>query len=562
MSVVMRRWLLGFTIALALVFLTGFVFARFWLDPLLKEKLVNSTAQSSQGMYALQIGSLHVHLFSGSAEIEGIQLWTDSTRWEARRLENPDETPLKIELQAPRLRIKNFSWISYWRNKQISLESIQVIDPHIKLTSIRDTALQKSPKTDTLTKGLLDRLPLLIAPFANGIHIGSVTASNGQMAYQILLPHTSSHQQADSIGFVLTNVNIVANDTSETGKALYADHISLSLHHYELYPRGDLYGYHIQSATIDGQQELVQLHAISILPKVSDEEFMQKLKLRVPRLKISMEDILIHKLNLFQALHKQALTMESVVVETARIKVYQNKNLPLSRHKRMPHELFRSIKPYLNIDTLLVRNSNILYTELQGNQEGQVEFERVNGVILNISNDTLKMSDSTPARIDARAELMGAGLLDLSLQLPLLSPTFRCDYAANLGQIDMTYLNRLVADQHKFRIESGKAESIVLKVQVRNGLAQGRIEATYDDLKISVLRQKDGSKKMLVSAVANIVLRGKNERHSTDSPFKVGAIYYRREPTDGILRFIWRSAQAGLMETLVPRKISGGKMPD
>lgn len=59
----------------------------------------------------------------------------------------------------------------------------------------------------------------------------------------------------------------------------------------------------------------------------------------------------------------------------------------------------------------------------------------------------------------------------------------------------MTYLNRLVEDQNKFRVESGNAESMILKVQVRNGLAQGTLEATYDDLKISVLRKKDGSKR-------------------------------------------------------------------
>ena len=71
-----------------------------------------------------------------------------------------------------------------------------------------------------------------------------------------------------------------------------------------------------------------------------------------------------------------------------------------------------------------------------------------------------------------------------------------------------------------------------------------------------------GDKKTLVSAIANIVLRGKNEKGSEKNPFKVGTIYYKREPTDGILRFISRTAQMGLLETLVPRNISGGKLPD
>lgn len=562
MSVTVRRVLIVLSILLTLIVITTIVFVRVYLDPLLKDQLEEKTAQSSQGMYALQIDRLHVNLFTGSAELDGIHLTTDSIRWDSMRHAKPDEAHLKIALQIRRLRLKNINLLKYWRTKEIVLDNIIVRDPQINMSSARDTVLEKSPKSDSLAKGMLDRLPLMIAPFAKSIHIGSVTVSNGKMSLRTLLLQKTSYQQADSIGLALRNIHIVANDTSETGRALFAENLSLNLRNYELYPTGDLYGYRINAASLDGQKGLAKLEVVTILPKTTDAAFMQRLKLRTPRLKIRMQEILINHLDLFRAIHQKELNMESVIVESARIDVYQNKNLPLSRFKRMPHELFRSIKPHLNIDTILLRNSIILYTEFHGEQEGQIEFENVNGVILNISNDTLKMSNATPARIDARAELMGVGLLDLSLQIPLLSPTFQCDYTANLGKIDMTYLNRLVEDQNKFRIESGNAERILLKVQVRNGLAQGTIEATYDDMKISVLRPKDGSKKKLVSVVANIILRGKNERGSENHPFKVGAVYYRREPTDGILRFIWRSAYTGLMETLVPRNISGGKLPD
>ncbi len=561
MSPTLRKFLLVFSAVLALICIAVIVFVRVWLDPLLKEKLEDMTAESSQGMYQLKLDRLHINLFAGTAELNKIQLSTDSTRWDSIHQTNPDKAPMKIELKIRRLKIKNIHLIQYWRTKELSLNKILVYDPEIALVSIQDTALTKQVPKDSLQQSMLDRLPLRIASFAQSIHIGAIKAINGKMSIHTTKGTKRSYQQADSLDLSLTNINLIANDTTETGRALYAEHILLSLRNYELYPTGDLYGYRINSATVDGRNGVTKLDIVTILPKVSDAEFMQRLKLRTPRLKIRMKEILIQKLDLFRALHKKEISMESVIVETARIDVYQNKNLPLSKHKRMPHELFRSIKPYLNIDTILLRNSNILYTEYHGTEQGQIEFEKVNGVILNITNDTLKMTEATPARIDARAELMGAGLLDLSLQLPLLTPDFRCDYTANLGQIDMTYLNRLVEDQNKFRVETGIAEKMVLKVQVRNGIARGTVEASYNNLKISVLRSKDGSKKKIISVVANMLLRNNNER-GDGSPFKVGNVYYRRERTDGILRFIWRSAQTGLMETLVPRNLSKGRMPD
>ncbi len=562
MSKPIRILLLVFSTLIVLSFIAGLVYARYWLDPMLKEELVKATARSSNDLYTLQLDRIHVNIFTGRLEADGVAMRTDSVRWEVMRQEKPDSTPIKINLRIKRLRIKDIGWIKYWRTKKLDLDGIEIVDPELELVSVKDTALAKLPEVDTLVLGMLDRLPERIAPFTDQLYIGYVAISNGKFSLRNLRQNQSIYQQADSINGVLSKVNIVANDTAKHSNALYCRRILLTVLNYEFYPAGGVYGYHIKSATINGKDDLIKLQQVSILPTITDAEFMKRLTLRVPRVKINMKEIIIRKLDLFRALHKEELSMESVVIESAIVNLYQNKNLPLSRHKRMPHELFRNIKVYLNIDTILVRNSNILYTELLEGDKGQLEFEHANGVLLNVTNDTLKMSDATPARIDARAELMGAGLLDLSLQLPLLSPTFRCDYSGNLGRIDMTSLNRLVAEKNNFRIESGVAQKIELKVQVRNGLAQGTVEATYDDLKISVLRDKDGSKKKLVSAVANLLLRGKNEPGSASQPFKIGNIHYQREPTDGIVRYIWRAAQMGLVETLVPRSISGGKMPD
>lgn len=560
MSKPTRTLLISLSTLLVLSFIVGLVYARYWLDPMLKEELGKATARSSNELYALQLDRIHVNIFTGRLEADGVALSTDTVRWKVLRQENPDSTPIKINLRIKHLRIKDIGWIKYWRTKKLDLDGIEIVEPELDLVSIKDTAQGKLPKIDTLVPGMLDQLPQRIAPFTDQLHIGYVAISNGKFSLRHLLQNQSIYQQADSINGVLSGVNILAGDTAKHSSALYCKRILLTILNYEFYPAGSVYGYCIKSASIDGQRDLIKLQQVSILPTVTDAEFMQRLSLRVPRAKVNMKEIVIRKLDLFRALHKEELTMESLVIESARVNLYQNKNLPLSKHKRMPHELFRQIKVYMNIDTILLRNSNILYAELLEEDKGHLEFEHVNAVILNITNDTLKMSEATPARIDARAELMGAGVLDLSLQMPLLSPSFRCDYSANLGRIDMTYLNRLVEEKNNFRIESGISQKIELKVQVRNGLAQGTVEATYDDLKVSVLREKDGSKKILISAVANLVLRNENDPDSATKPFKIGNIYYQREPTDGILRYIWRAAQMGLMETLLPKNITKGKM--
>ena len=209
-----------------------------------------------------------------------------------------------------------------------------------------------------------------------------------------------------------------------------------------------------------------------------------------------------------------------------------------------------------------MRNTHVLYTEVIEDGKGLLEFNNMNGLIINVTNDTAKMSNATPAHVFARGELMGAGVLDVKLSMSLLSPTFRCNYVANLGKMDMSYLNRLLTNKDHLRVDSGDADNIIAKVNIVGEHADGSVEATYTNLKLSLLKDDTGKKKKLISAVANLLIRNNNDREIEGRPFKIGTVNYDRDPTDGFIRFLWRSAQSGLMETLVPGGLKLGKTHD
>ncbi len=562
MSTTFRRIVLGFLLVIALLFIAGFLFARFWLDGYLRAQMIAATDRSSEQMYALQMDRLHANIFTGTLVADGISIQTDSLRWEALRKEKPERTPLRIDLKISRLAVRYFDWKRFWRTKELSLSSIEFNNPELQLASVKDTVLEVEPETDTLTKRMLNRLPQLLAPHAKSLHIGSIEIHNGKMSYRTQHPRGSTFQQADSIDWVLSDMNVVASDTTETGKALYAENIALTVRNYELWPPGSVYAYRFKSATILGRDSLVKMEDASVLPIISDAEFMQRFKIRRPRLRARAHEVVIQKLNLFRALHKQEWTMRSMTMDGVRINVYQNKNIPPRLNKSMPNEVFRTIPSYLNIDTVVMKNVNVLYTEVIEDGKGLLEFENMNGVIINVTNDTAKMSDATPARIYARGELMGAGILDVSLNLPLLARTFRCNYVANLGKMNMTYLNRLLTDKDHLRVDSGDAENIIARVNIQGTKADGTVEATYTNLKLSMLKEDTGKKKKLISAVANLLIRNNNDREIEGRPFKIGTIDYTRDPTDGFIRFLWRSAQSGLMGTLVPGGLKLGKTHD
>jgi len=316
MSTTFRRIALGLLLVVVLLFTAGFLFARFWLDGYLRDKLIAATDSGSEQMYALQLDRLHVNIFTGSADLQGIHLRTDSLRWEELRHQHPEKTLPRIDLQISSMDLRHFNWRQFWRNKDLIVRSIEIRDPVLKLASVKDTVIEKNPETDTLTRRMLDRLPQLLAPTAKSLRIGSIEIYNGKMTYRAQQPRVFTYQQADSIDWVLSNLHIEAGDTVQSGKALYAENIYLQVRNYELWPPGSVYAYRFKSVTLSGRDSTVLMTGASVVPTISDGEFMQRFsKIRRPRLRAQANEVAVRGLNLFRALHQNEWVMSSLTVD-------------------------------------------------------------------------------------------------------------------------------------------------------------------------------------------------------------------------------------------------------
>ncbi|MEO6760075.1 MAG: hypothetical protein ABIO24_11530, partial [Saprospiraceae bacterium] len=397
MSKKFRRIALVVLSVVALLLIAGFLFARFWLDGYIKDRLVSAVDQGSRQMYALQVDQLHVNVFTGTAKVNGMHLMTDSLRWEERRQAEPGTTPQRMDLKIANIAVRYFNWRRYWQDKQLVFSSIEITDPEISLQSVQDSVLADDPKADSIKLRILDRLPQMLAPIAKGLEIGSIEVYNGKMLLHAVNPRGTNSMQADSIDMVVSRLNIQTQDTMQNGRALYADNIMFTIRNYEVWPPGSVYAYRFKSATIMAGDSLVKIAGVSVMPTIPDGEFMQRFKIRKPRLRAQAKEVLVRKLNLFRALHKNEWDMESVALDGVDINIYQNKNIPPKLNKSMPNELFRDIQTYLNVDTLVMRNAHLLYKEVVEDGKGLLEFDHINGLILNVTNDPLKMSDSTPA---------------------------------------------------------------------------------------------------------------------------------------------------------------------
>lgn len=544
-------------VLLPLAVLAGavWIFSQYYLSGWLHHRIEAAVAQASDGLYTLEMEDFSVNPMTGSAVFGQVHLRTDSVRWEALRAEKPENRPMRIDLEVDRVRVSNLHWIRYWRTRHFSLDELRIDRPRLNVVTLRDSVLQIEPEADSVTVRVLDRLPALIAPRAESLKIGRLAMYNGSFNARTLHRHNRrTLMSADSIDWTLEHVDVTPDSTSTVGRALYADNILLTLKHFRMFTPAGIYGYRIGELIVVGKDDRVEMHNLAVLPLVSDETFTDRQPFRKEYLRFTTERLFIRGLDLFRALHREQWTMRSLRVDQARLEVYLNRDLPMKPDKKMPHELVRDMPYYFNIDSILVRDSYVGYTEVIAGNEGRLDFEHTNATVLKMTNDKRKrQSGQAVAQVYATTKLLGKGQLTLDMNLPLLDREFNCDYTAKLGPMSLTHLNELLEEKDFIRIEEGDVESITVTARVLDGVANGKVEAVYRNLKISVLdRNKDGKKKKLVSAIANLLIRGKNVRDNKNKPFKEGIIVYSRTPEDGMLRFMWQSAKTGLMATMLP----------
>lgn len=547
---------------------------RFFLAPLIKNKLIDAVSSGSAGVYRLDIRGVYCNPITGFASFKDIRLYTDTVLLEKQRTEHPEKPVSLINLNIRRLVLTDARFYSSWSTKVVDLGNITVFDPVVEMY----TRLDSLVLSDTLEVSFRERLPQMLCERVKSLSIKSFTVDNGSFVLgKTDSRNRTTEQSADTINCLLDSIFVDKNaqiaaakkdievkgeENRQAGgpKALYAQAIRFDFKNYKFKTSKSPYVFAVGSGDFSSRDELAKLSSVSAGPDISDEEFVRRQKFRRGRFRLSINSILIVRIDLFKALHRGIWTMQTVDMNQGKVDVYVDKSLEQVPDKRMPNELIRNLNFYLRADSIFARNVDIVYHEKKPDGKGVITFDQAYLKITNFTNDSLLMSDAHPALIDANCRLMNAGKLVVSIKLPLLSRDFACSFRATLSAMSMLALNPLF-EKDNLIIESGDLKSVQLQAKVQNGKASGALEAMYDGLEVTVIEAKGTEKKHLLSSIANLLLRTKNKKDES-GPIRTGTIDYTRIAGDDFLRFLWRSARSGLLDILLPKGVKVPLPPD
>jgi len=242
-------------------------------------------------------------------------------------------------------------------------------------------------------------------------------------------------------------------------------------------------------------------------------------------------------------------------------KVSTDKRLPKNMDRKpLFGEMLRKINVPFGVDTLEITDGRVLYHETVGGQKPPLNmlFTEVDLMGVNITNDSILLSENPEMKLNIRAKFLDAGDLSLYVEVPVLSEKDKMKVRAKLGPMSFKPVSEMLEGPLQVRFLSGKINSMETEFIADTKHSSGHLYLDYSDMKIQIFKEKmttQGEKekeKWFLNAIVNTVVKTNN--HKDDINFASGLIEYDRPEDIGVPGYVFQSLKEGLLTTMMPEK--------
>ncbi|OXB06665.1 hypothetical protein B0A81_13290 [Flavobacterium plurextorum] len=306
--------------------------------------------------------------------------------------------------------------------------------------------------------------------------------------------------------------------------------------------------YHINIGKISTEKNFLKINNFSHLPQFNRREFIKRLDQEKDIYTLKFDSAQVQKMNWGFKNDRFFFRANSVVINHFDANIYRGK-MPkddLSK-KYLYNHLLRNIKFPLQIDTLQVLKSKLVYEEEIDFAKGPgvLNFDKFNLQAVNLkSGFGWKKTDDV--KIKVKCLFMKNSPLDVDWSFNVLDKkdSFHIqgvisnfDVSA-MGQFSKPYMNAsFTGNFNKYRFDFYGNDNI----------SKGNASLDYDDLKVKLYKKEKPEKEAkLKSAIANLLVKNDSKDKT-----KTADIEIERIQEKSFYNFLWRSIAESLKKILI-----------
>ena len=304
----------------------------------------------------------------------------------------------------------------------------------------------------------------------------------------------------------------------------------------------------------DRSSKVFSADSFSFKPALSKEAFAASRPFQTDYIQVETGRIEAGPFDINTYLNDTVIQAGSVRVGQLKLDDYRDNRYPFEAGVRKPlwTELVKKIPVRLSVDSILVKNSEVRYEEINPKQNESVAIpvNRMQVTASPVKNFDLKPGDSLS--IHASAYILDTIGINLHIRQSYTDSLQGFTLAFNGRSADLRVLNGVLMPLAKAQLRSGLLDTLSINVKANDQLAFGDAEFFYKDIKVLLFKKPDskGNRKpnKFLSFLANtFVIRNNNSK-------KEYTVFYVRNQDRSSINYLLKILLNGATNTLLSKK--------
>ncbi len=527
--------IIAWVVLILLVLLFG---GQWWLGNKIRKTIEEKVYQETQGNTRIQIKTVQVRLIGRTVRLKDIRITSDSTR------PAPADHPVKYvnayirNLEIKGIHFKKQDSVLHIRARKfgIDISSLSLIAQH---TGSSDIPGKKNGFSDKRKKKLMQ------------LELKRTDIRLGDIGYENI-------QDQDTVNYILhdfyTRVDSLSlHSVPGSATPFYScSDIRLSFSSFRNFFAQKSQLLAVDTFSLQGKEGLVSAADIRLLPQYSKEIFALKAPGHTDWTEIQTGKIACYRFDMQSLLKEQLLRIDSVSLQKATIRSFKNRQIAQKpRIKKLFYESVQQFPYPLAIRSIRLHHIDVEYQELAEHADfpGTVTFEGLSGTFSGLTN--IPKARQPYFTLTAQGKLMDQGLLEATFHLPVDSTENHFRIEGRLGSMEMPSLNPAIVPLANIKITSGKINEMTFRITGNDRKAQVDMVLLYENLKIRIVKEKDGHFKTrsFLSTLANGLIINNNNPDRNRSP-RQGEGSAERDLYRSQFNYLWKTLLAGLKSSV------------
>ncbi len=531
----MRKFIIAGIISVIAVGIAMFILLGRYTDRVI-DPYVRSLLEHTRPMgHKIDYKRIRVNLLQRHIVIKQVRLFPDSSL-------TPND--LRIQVNVKDIELQGFSLREMLFHRKLVIGDLLIEDPEVIIT-LPDEAAEVVREVREKDEKPKEEVPLL-----NQIVLNRIVLSGGSFMMQhknLVLARSAE------INLLAHSIALARDNQSEPIGFTYGE-VLVELNDIGVYSETALYDISLGSFSLAKSDSTVILEDFKMIPKYDKQEFSGKLEFQNDRFDLNIGVITIGRVGIERFLYGGPLEIGLISIDSLRADIYRDKNVPFdfNRYPVFYNESFLKLSVPVTIDSILIDESRIVYGELaEGRSEaGTIALEDFRMQSYDLTNITEGDSLIHAMELHVQAKVMGEGNLNVKLTMQLEGDLRDIRCQGSVGAMNLAPLNNMLEPSINIKFNGGRVDRMTFDFNGNDRSSYGWMEFLYKDLNVELLKKDSEKQWGFISNLANAVAVSNNPHEGKE--IKIVEIGYERDKNKGIINYIWKTIQSGMVRTILP----------